>query len=334
METYVTLQRRHARVLARRFLRVGVALGVYLGDRSSLPSGGSVTGYAPSLTRSYRGSSMSVRLRSGSSALRTRSTRRLRSGRFADSSKGSARRDRCVLALVAMPLPPPARDESTSGPVELADWQRGLLVRYPEALLRGLVHSDGCRFINTGTNWRHPRSSFSDLSSDIRRLFCDGAMCYGSAGPSRRARSTCRASATWHVLRAHWPEGLSHLSRSGGPARARTDLSARAAGCSVRKASSQNGALTPTHACRPRSGGACGARERLAGVASMDGDRARGSEQSYARSPAREPAMKTFAQVLQASANRPYIAAASGRSRTMASRAAADRSGGRRRRHQ
>ena len=47
-------------------------------------------------------------------------------------------------------------------------------MRHPEALLRGLIHSDGCRFINTGTNWRHPRYSFSNLSSDIRRLFCDG----------------------------------------------------------------------------------------------------------------------------------------------------------------
>jgi hypothetical protein len=58
-------------------------------------------------------------------------------------------------------------------PIILGDWQRELLARHPGALLRGLIHSDGCRFINTGTNWRHPRYSFSNASDDIRRIFCD-----------------------------------------------------------------------------------------------------------------------------------------------------------------
>ena len=44
--------------------------------------------------------------------------------------------------------------------------------RHPDALLRGLIHSDGCRFINTGTNWRHPRYAFSNTSDDIRAIFC------------------------------------------------------------------------------------------------------------------------------------------------------------------
>jgi hypothetical protein len=35
-----------------------------------------------------------------------------------------------------------------------------------------LIHSDGCRFINTGTNWRYPRYSFSNRSGDIRGIFC------------------------------------------------------------------------------------------------------------------------------------------------------------------
>jgi hypothetical protein len=57
--------------------------------------------------------------------------------------------------------------------IELVGWQRSLLTRHPGALLRGLIHSDGCRFMNTGTNWRHPRYSFSNASADIRRIFCD-----------------------------------------------------------------------------------------------------------------------------------------------------------------
>lgn len=34
--------------------------------------------------------------------------------------------------------------------IELTDWQRVLVDRWPEHLLRGLIHSDGHRFINTG----------------------------------------------------------------------------------------------------------------------------------------------------------------------------------------
>jgi hypothetical protein len=74
------------------------------------------------------------------------------------------------------------------------------LVRHPEALLRGLIHSDGCRFTNTGTNWRHPRYSFSNLSGDIRRLFCEGCDLLGIHSTVARARSTCRASTTSRVL--------------------------------------------------------------------------------------------------------------------------------------
>jgi hypothetical protein len=40
--------------------------------------------------------------------------------------------------------------------------------------LRGLIHSDGCRFINTGSGgWRHPRYSFTNYSDDIRGIFTD-----------------------------------------------------------------------------------------------------------------------------------------------------------------
>jgi hypothetical protein len=57
--------------------------------------------------------------------------------------------------------------------IELVHWQRELVDRHPELLLRGLVHSDGCRFINTGRKWRHPRYSFSNRSDDILRIFRD-----------------------------------------------------------------------------------------------------------------------------------------------------------------
>jgi len=57
--------------------------------------------------------------------------------------------------------------------IELTKWQKELVGRQPELLLRGLIHSDGCRFINTGRAWRNPRYTFSNVSGDIRRIFCD-----------------------------------------------------------------------------------------------------------------------------------------------------------------
>lgn len=57
--------------------------------------------------------------------------------------------------------------------IRLVDWQEGLVDRWPEQLLRGLIHSDGCRFVNTGRgNWRWPRYAFSNLSTDILHIFC------------------------------------------------------------------------------------------------------------------------------------------------------------------
>jgi hypothetical protein len=57
--------------------------------------------------------------------------------------------------------------------IKLTDWQQRLVARWPALLLRGLIHSDGCRFINTGRAWTHPRYSFANKSDDIKRIFCD-----------------------------------------------------------------------------------------------------------------------------------------------------------------
>jgi hypothetical protein len=58
-------------------------------------------------------------------------------------------------------------------PIVLTERQSQLIRREPELLLRGLIHSDGCRFMNTGRQWRHPRYSFSNFSPDIKRIFTD-----------------------------------------------------------------------------------------------------------------------------------------------------------------
>lgn len=57
--------------------------------------------------------------------------------------------------------------------IALTDWQLALVDLVPHLLIRGLIHSDGCRFINTGSyGWRCPRYVFTNLSDDIKGIFC------------------------------------------------------------------------------------------------------------------------------------------------------------------
>jgi hypothetical protein len=60
--------------------------------------------------------------------------------------------------------------------LELTSWQSQLVERDPRPLLRGLVHSDGCRHLNTirhpKKTYRYPRYEFTNKSEDIKRIFC------------------------------------------------------------------------------------------------------------------------------------------------------------------
>jgi hypothetical protein len=64
----------------------------------------------------------------------------------------------------------------------LSEWQREVTHAHPKDLLRGLIHSDGCRTINrfktelpSGrvAEYEYPRYFFSNLSADIRAIFCE-----------------------------------------------------------------------------------------------------------------------------------------------------------------
>ncbi len=65
--------------------------------------------------------------------------------------------------------------------VELARWQRDIVTDHPRALVRGLIHSDGCRHINPITrrlpsgvkHYRYPRYMFTNVSTDILTIFTD-----------------------------------------------------------------------------------------------------------------------------------------------------------------
>jgi hypothetical protein len=57
--------------------------------------------------------------------------------------------------------------------IELAPWQRDIVERFPRQLLRGLVHSDGCRVLNRVNGRSYPRYFFTQVSTDIQAIFCD-----------------------------------------------------------------------------------------------------------------------------------------------------------------
>jgi hypothetical protein len=67
-------------------------------------------------------------------------------------------------------------------PIALAPWQREIVETHPWPFVRGLIHSDGCRTVNrfktrlpSGrvAEYAYPRYFFSNLSADIRGLFCE-----------------------------------------------------------------------------------------------------------------------------------------------------------------
>jgi hypothetical protein len=93
----------------------------------------------------------------------------------------------CIRVVGGSPLWPEAFPQHGAGrkherPIRLEPWQRKIADVYPREFLRGLVHSDGCRTVNrfkttlpSGrvAEYAYPRYFFSNLSADIRGLFCE-----------------------------------------------------------------------------------------------------------------------------------------------------------------
>jgi hypothetical protein len=82
--------------------------------------------------------------------------------------------------LAAFPQHGPGRKHERR--IVLEPWQREIVDAFPREFLRGLIHSDGCRTVNrfktrlpSGrvAEYAYPRYFFSNLSADIRGLFCE-----------------------------------------------------------------------------------------------------------------------------------------------------------------
>ena len=60
--------------------------------------------------------------------------------------------------------------------IELTGWQQDLVDLDPRPLLRGLLHSDGCRVLNWVNGTPYPRYHCTSVSPEIRAIFgraCD-----------------------------------------------------------------------------------------------------------------------------------------------------------------
>jgi hypothetical protein len=66
--------------------------------------------------------------------------------------------------------------------IDLADWQCAMTHAHPDALIRGLIHSDGCRCVNSfktklpsgrTAEYSYVRYFFTNHSADIRAIFIE-----------------------------------------------------------------------------------------------------------------------------------------------------------------
>jgi hypothetical protein len=83
------------------------------------------------------------------------------------------------LWLHAFPQHGPGRKHERK--IALEPWQQEIVTRHPQEFVRGLIHSDGCRTTNRfrttlpsgrAAEYAYARYFFSNLSADIRGLFC------------------------------------------------------------------------------------------------------------------------------------------------------------------
>lgn len=97
--------------------------------------------------------------------------------------------------------------------IELADWQLEIVAKYPQQLLRGLFHSDGCRFVNWASRpgvdkrYFYVRYMFSNESDDIRKILTDALDLLGIAWRQPRR----------NVIAVSRKEGVGALDTFVGP---------------------------------------------------------------------------------------------------------------------
>ena len=141
-------------------------LGLYLGDGCISP-----------LARTY---SLRVSLDAGYPAIVAEARRTLEhllpENRVSHHLAGP-RRTSSVLCVYSRHLPclfPQHGPGKKHGrPIRLEDWQSVAIRRAPWSLIRGLMQSDGSRFVNRTGKYAYPSFEFTQTSDDIRGIFTD-----------------------------------------------------------------------------------------------------------------------------------------------------------------
>lgn len=109
----------------------------------------------------------------------------------------------CVVVAVTHPaigraFPQHGAGRKHNRPITLSDWQLEITRAHPEHLLRGLIHSDGCRCTNRFSTrlpsgrvaeYSYTRYFFSNLSADIRAIFRSHAEMLGIVVTQPNARN-------------------------------------------------------------------------------------------------------------------------------------------------
>jgi len=97
--------------------------------------------------------------------------------------------------------------------IALEPWQQLIVDRHPGRLLRGLIHSDGCRVTNVirhpKKTYTYPRYFFSNRSLDIQGIFCEACDRLGVAW---------REDGPWNISVAR-RDAVAILDRHIGPKR-------------------------------------------------------------------------------------------------------------------
>ena len=83
----------------------------------------------------------------------------------------------CVVAMYSnhwpclIPQMGPGRKHDRD--IRLDEWQQDIVRREARSLIRGLIHSDGCRVVANDRGVASVRYHFSNKSEDIKRIFCE-----------------------------------------------------------------------------------------------------------------------------------------------------------------
>ena len=90
--------------------------------------------------------------------------------------------------------------------IRLEGWQWSLVDHHPRELVKGLIHSDGCRTMNrlrsrSGKAYEYPRYFFSNRSADIRAIFIRACESIGvECRPNRRYSISVARSGSVGIL--------------------------------------------------------------------------------------------------------------------------------------